>query len=34
MDSAIALYEAVGFKETAPYYDTPVGDTRFMELVL
>ena len=34
MDTAIALYEAVGFKEIAPYYDTPVGDTKFMELRL
>ncbi len=34
MDTAIALYEAVGFKEIAPYYDTPVGDTKFMELKL
>lgn len=34
MDSAIALYEALGFKEIGPYYDTPVGDTKFMELKL
>jgi GNAT superfamily N-acetyltransferase len=34
MKSAIALYYAVGFREIEPYYDTPVGDTKFMELEL
>jgi putative acetyltransferase len=34
MDTAIALYKDLGFKEIAPYYDSPVADARFMELVL
>jgi GNAT superfamily N-acetyltransferase len=34
MDSAIAMYRELGFKETDPYYQTPVGHTLFMELVL
>lgn len=34
MDQAIALYRELGFKETAPYYGTPVGSTLFMELIL
>ena len=34
MDSAIALYRELGFKETDPYYQTPVGHTLFMELEL
>jgi putative acetyltransferase len=34
MDTAIALYNALGFKEIAPYYDSPVADSKFMELVL
>ena len=34
MDSAIAMYRELGFKETGPYYQTPVGDTLFMELAL
>jgi hypothetical protein len=34
MDSAIAMYRELGFAETAPYYNTPVGQTLFMELVL
>lgn len=34
MESAIAMYRALGFAETAPYYNTPVGETLFMELAL
>lgn len=34
MDSAIAMYRQLGFKETDPYYQTPVGHTLFMELAL
>ena len=34
MDSAIAMYRELGFKETDPYYQTPVGHTLFMELAL
>jgi ribosomal protein S18 acetylase RimI-like enzyme len=34
MDKAIAMYRALGFKETDAYYDTPVGQTLFMELDL
>ena len=34
MDTAIALYQHIGFKEIAPYYDSPVAGTKFMELVL
>src|SRR5947209_10148584 len=34
MDRAIQMYRELGFRETAPYYSTPVGQTLFMELVL
>jgi GNAT superfamily N-acetyltransferase len=34
MDRAIAMYRELGFAETQPYYQTPVGQTVFMELVL
>jgi GNAT superfamily N-acetyltransferase len=34
MDSAITMYRQLGFKETDPYYQTPVGHTLFMELAL
>jgi GNAT superfamily N-acetyltransferase len=34
MDRAIAMYRELGFKETQPYYNTPVGQTLFMELAL
>ena len=34
MDKAIALYRELGFKEIAPYYNNPVPDAMFMELVL
>jgi len=34
MGEAIAMYRRLGFRETAPYYSTPVGQTLFMELAL
>jgi len=34
MDRAIAMYRELGFAETDPYYQTPVGQTLFMELAL
>jgi len=34
MDRAIAMYRELGFVETNPYYQTPVGKTLFMELAL
>jgi ribosomal protein S18 acetylase RimI-like enzyme len=34
MDSAIALYRELGFKEMSPYYNSPVDGTLFMELML
>ena len=34
MVAAIRLYEALGFVRCAPYYDTPLRDTVFMELRL
>lgn len=34
MTSARALYKALGFAEIAPYYDTPVKGTIFLELAL
>jgi GNAT superfamily N-acetyltransferase len=34
MDKAITMYRALGFKETEPYYNSPVGQTLFMELSL
>ena len=34
MDSAIALYRELGFREIPPYYSTPVSGTLFMELLL
>jgi putative acetyltransferase len=34
MDSAIAMYRELGFADTVPYYNTPVGQTLFMELAL
>jgi len=34
MDAAINLYLQAGFKEIPPYYDTPIVETSFLELVL
>lgn len=34
MQAAIQLYEALGFGRAAPYYETPLHDTVFMELQL
>lgn len=34
MDRAIAMYRELGFRETIPYYNSPVGQTLFMELDL
>jgi putative acetyltransferase len=34
MQPAIRLYEAIGFRRCAAYYDTPLQDTVFMELHL
>jgi ribosomal protein S18 acetylase RimI-like enzyme len=34
MDKAIGLYRSIGFREIAPYYDSPVTGALFMELEL
>ena len=34
MDSAVKLYRSMGFVEIAPYYDSPVPGTTYLELVL
>ena len=34
MDQAINLYRSIGFKEIPAYYDSPFGDTLYMELDL
>ena len=34
MERAASLYRALGFKEIEPYYNSPIPDTKFMELVL
>jgi GNAT superfamily N-acetyltransferase len=34
MDSAIALYQKMGFQEIEPYYENPVENAKFMELAL
>jgi putative acetyltransferase len=34
MDPAIELYRSLGFREIEPYYDSPVTETLFLELVL
>ena len=34
MDAAVKLYRSMGFVEIAPYYDSPVPGTTYLELVL
>ncbi len=34
METAVALYRALGFREIAPYGDHPIDGTLFMELAL
>ncbi|HEU4416975.1 MAG TPA: GNAT family N-acetyltransferase [Candidatus Angelobacter sp.] len=34
MEDAIAMYRRLGFAETEPYYNSPVGETKFMERAL
>jgi putative acetyltransferase len=34
MGKAVSLYESYGFREIAPYYHNPYGETLFMELDL
>jgi len=34
MDQAIAIYRSLGFKNIEPYYNNPVPDAAFMELLL
>ncbi len=34
MRPASALYESMGFRDIEPYYDNPLPETRYMELVL
>ena len=34
MDSAIAIYRSLGFKDIEPYYDNPFADVAFLELEL
>ena len=34
MDSAIAMYQRLGFQPIEPYYGTPISKTLFMELAL
>src|SRR4029079_4645667 len=34
MTAAIALYEALGFRRSPAYYETPLANTLFMELTL
>jgi len=34
MKEAFALYQTLGFREIAPYYETPIVGTHFMELSL
>jgi hypothetical protein len=34
MDSAIAMYRGLGFREIPPYYDNPVPNAMFFELTL
>jgi ribosomal protein S18 acetylase RimI-like enzyme len=34
MEPAMRLYDAIGFVRIAPYYDSPIADTVFLELLL
>jgi ribosomal protein S18 acetylase RimI-like enzyme len=34
MKPAVSLYEALGFKRIAPYYENPIADALYFELVL
>lgn len=34
MSKAVSLYESYGFREIAPYYHNPFGETLFMEKIL
>ena len=34
MDQAIALYRSIGFVEIEPYYESPIGDAKYMQLEL
>jgi ribosomal protein S18 acetylase RimI-like enzyme len=34
MESAMRLYDAMGFVRIAPYYDSPIAGTVFLELLL
>ena len=34
MQTAIAMYERLGFRDIAPYYDNPIAGARYLELAL